>query len=75
MSRPTGVFKVRNSYANMLNGYRETPKAVFAAVALSLAMRLCDDDPREAADLIDREWATLHANGVVPQKPRKAVQS
>lgn len=71
MTRPTGVFKRLNAYANLLADYADTPKAVYAAVAFSLAMRLSEDDPAAAAELLGKEWATLHAQGIVPQRPAK----
>jgi len=69
VSRPTGVFKVSNPYAQLIAGYSDTPKAVFAAVAFSLAMRLSEDDPRAAVKLLSAEWETLHRSGIVPQRP------
>jgi hypothetical protein len=66
-------FKVFNEYVKALEGgYALTPKAVYAAVAYSLAMRLCGDDGEAARDLIAQEWQTLHENGLVPQKPKEA---
>lgn len=69
MSRPTGVFKVSNDYAEAAGRkfYADTPKAVWAALAYSLALCVAGTDA-EAAALLKSEWATLHANGIVPQK-------
>lgn len=73
MTRPTGVFKQTNAYVDALTpGYADTPKAVYAALAYSLALRMSDDDHDKAAALLGEEWAALHANGIVPQKPSKA---
>lgn len=78
--RPMGVFKVTNEYARALPDYASTPKAVFAALALSLAERLAgftelgqqrSEEPlADALTILREEWATLHANGIVPQRPK-----
>lgn len=64
-------FKTRNEYVVALGrDYAETPKAVYAALAFSLAMRLSEDDAEAARKLLADEWETLHANEIIPQKPR-----
>lgn len=59
-----------NEYQESYPSFDETPKAVVGAVAYSLAMRLCEGDHERAAALLRDEWAVLHTNGIVPQKPR-----
>jgi hypothetical protein len=41
-----------------------------AAVAYSLAMRLAEDSPCQAEQLLAEEWRALYLSGIVPQKPR-----
>lgn len=68
------MMKIKNRYADRYPQYAETPKAVIAAVACSLAMRLCQDNDIEAKQLLRNEWDILTANGIVPQvrpKPHK----
>lgn len=62
--------KKSNSYAKEYPDYTVAPKAVIAAVAYSLALRLCSDDFEEAENMIKEEWAALYNAGIVPQKPR-----
>jgi len=61
--------KLQNEYASVARDiYEDTPKAVFAAIAVSYAtvggelIRLGDT----AARLVT-EWDVLHRNGIVPQ--------
>ncbi len=61
--------KLTNDYAAATAGYKGTPKAVFAALAYSLALRLESDSHDAARRLLSDEWAALHAAGIVPQKP------
>ena len=63
--------KIGNEYARMLAArYADTPKSVIAAVAVSLLMRDCDNgDYSGVLDAFVKEWAILHLNGIVPQKP------
>ena len=65
-----------NEYATAGGGrlFEETPKAVFAAVALSFAMRSGDEEvkPDETVAVrasFLREWAILYRAGIVPQRP------
>lgn len=61
--------KTMNQYADKFPCYEDTPKAVAAALAFSLAMRLCGDSAIDARETVRAEWETLFANGIVPQKP------
>ncbi len=62
-------FKISNEYAEALGDlYEKTPKAVFAAMAVSFFTTGGD----HMEDLIDRfhdEWVALYNSGIVPQKP------
>lgn len=54
----------------------DAPKAVIAAVAVSLLERLNGGeyallDPIGIQDAFLEEWWVLHSNGIVPQKPPK----
>ncbi len=61
--------KLHNDYAAQFGRlYAKTPKAVFAAVAFSFAMRMAEDNPERALDEFTREWRVLHEQGIVPQK-------
>jgi hypothetical protein len=60
--------KLSNDYAKSVP--YDAPKAVWKAIAISLARRLNDDDQTRAVDECYREWNALHENGIVPQKPR-----
>lgn len=67
--------KIYNDLVDLFPDYDHTPKAVIAAVCWSIAERLSAfDDSDDAADLIRKEWAALHANGIVPQKPVARVE-
>lgn len=69
MARPTGVFKLTNEYAGELGKlYAQTPKAVFAAIAVS-ALTTGGDWLDEAQPRILKEWYALYRAGIVPQKP------
>ena len=60
-----------NDYALALGElYDKTPKAVFAAVAVS-ALTSGGDKLNMAKPYLLREWRILHENGIVPQKPPK----
>jgi len=60
--------KTWNNYAECFPNYERTPKAVIAALAFSLAMRLEEGDEVRAGDLLKEEWNALHLAGIVPQK-------
>ncbi len=52
--------------------YAAMPKSVLALIAYSFAQRLTEDGNRDAVLAeIAREWDALHANGIVPQKPKR----
>ena len=65
-----GRSKSDNDYARQIVDI-DAPKTVFMAIALSLALRLTDEDFEKAARLVWDEWVILEQNGVVPQKPRR----
>lgn len=50
--------------------YEDCPKAVWAAIAISLLSFGGDELPR-ARERILHEWMLLHQNGIVPQPPPK----
>lgn len=64
-------FKTTNEYADTLSGdfYEKCPKAVFAALAVSLGLLTCDEDFSKVESALIDEWKALHAAGIVPQKP------
>ena len=54
--------------------YASTPKAVFAAVALSLAFIDVEEQGFDlACARVMNEWRALYENGIVPQKPPKTA--
>jgi hypothetical protein len=63
--------KIGNEYARHLKArYASTPKAVLAAVVVSLLVKQSgNEDFAGVLDAFVKEWATLNANGIVPQKP------
>jgi len=62
--------KAMNEYARACGQYEETPKAVFAALAYSLAVRLTgEEDYAGAVAILREEWQTLHEQGIIPQRP------
>jgi len=69
-----GHTKTMNAYAEELGRlYGKTPKAVFAAIAVS---RLTDggDSLAEAQSLLLAEWRILYENRIVPQRPVRAAE-
>lgn len=79
MSKATG-FKQSNAYVEWLEKlepglYVRIPKAVWAAIALSLATCGGDRFKEDAAWGILNEWAILHTNDIIPQKPCKTVET
>lgn len=60
-----------NEYAGLVEDiFDKTPKAVFAAIAVSYAT--CGGDvPEKALPNIVHEWQLLFDNGIVTQDPRK----
>jgi hypothetical protein len=63
-----GVGKIHNEYAAQIKPYGKVPKAVFAAIAVSV-LTSGGSDLDQAEELLINEWWTLHENGIVPQKP------
>ena len=61
--------KTYNEYSGLFPDFDKTPKAVIAAIALSLARRLNEDNWDKAKLEIMLEWSTLYKCGIVPQKP------
>ena len=65
--------KLSNEYVeNALSGdfYEKTPKAVFAALAVSLILAQ-DENFCTVEKRLKDEWEILFENGIVPQKPLK----
>jgi hypothetical protein len=61
--------KVMNEYAARVDDlYARTPKAVFAAVAVSL-LTAGGEPGIDANAALLHEWKVLHENGIVPQAP------
>ncbi len=64
-------FKIGNDYSQALSDvYNKAPKAVIAAVAVSM-LTSGGDRLYEARELFLKEWETLHINGIIPQSPPK----
>jgi hypothetical protein len=65
--------KLSNEYARDLGRlYEDTPKAVWAALAYSFAMRLNEDSHDAVPIALCAEWAALHRAGIVPQRAPEA---
>ena len=68
---------LKNQYVDYMNDkYRgawfdATPKATFAAIAFSLALRLCQDNFTDAFALLKSEGITLFINGILKTKPKR----
>jgi len=61
--------KIKNGYVEELEDlYEKTPKAVFAAIAIS-ALTTGGDYLEHAKERILEEWVALYENGIVSQKP------
>jgi hypothetical protein len=61
--------KLDNEYSNSIGElFERTPKAVFAALAVSFAMRIFGEDCDVPAELRE-EWRALWANHIIPQCP------
>lgn len=66
---------LRNDYAALVDPalYAETPKEVFAAVAVAFAQRLEGEAEVFRSGVVDRllleEWQALFSNGIVSQRP------
>jgi hypothetical protein len=72
-NRPNGVFKTENEYQKLLSQqlYDSTPKAVFAAIAVSFILNYIGEDETGVEKQILNEWRLLNLNKIVPQKPAK----
>jgi hypothetical protein len=78
--RPTGIFKTTNEYVRALPDYADVPKAVYAALALSLAVRVSGqadggESFETARRILVEEWAALYASGIVPQAPKGGARA
>lgn len=62
--------KLSNEYAKYV-GDIDAPKTVWMAIAASFAMRIMGGEIG-VKDLILGEWDALHANGIIPQTPKRA---
>ena len=67
--------KLTNDYAEIVSEMRGS-KAVWMAVAVSLAIREIGarsgtPTSAEITEYLWAEWDTLHANGIIPQQPRR----
>jgi len=63
-----------NDYVEELGPlYHEIPKAVLAAVAVSLAAQMEHAEARRGVGRLLCEWDSLHENGIVPQYPKSML--
>lgn len=65
--------KTTNEYQKVIDPklYKQMPKAILAAIAVSLARRLNGESFDETSNTLYTEWITLNQNGIIPQKPIK----
>jgi len=69
------INKTHNDYAAELGPlFEDMPKAVIAAIAVSMASGGGSDMDAARAQIAD-EWRILHLNGIVPQKPSKSAMA
>ena len=65
--------KIRNDYLGSLGDlYEKAPKAVLAAVLVSLIIKDTNCIPEDGPIIRDefcKEWLALYRNGIVPQSP------
>ena len=63
-------FKQGNQYKDLLGDalYRDTPKAVLAAIVASYILREGFPQGAVPSHMLN-EWWALHWNGIVPQRP------
>jgi hypothetical protein len=66
-----------NEYLGILDKcqFDDTPKTVWASIVVSLLVQMQGEGTNEqrfdvVPSLIRREWETLHANGIILQKPK-----
>lgn len=64
--------KKQNEYQRMLSQefFNKTPKAVFAALAVSFVYNHKEFSKETIEDYLKAEWELLHTQGIVPQKPK-----
>ena len=68
--------KKKNEYSELVNDiYDRTPKAVFAAIVVSEYINRLNIPAEELSESVLKEWAVLHENGIVPQKPPNSALS
>lgn len=73
-----GVTKIGNEYADLIERHINAPKAVWVAIAVSLANQLAGgplDRGMAPVNTLMDEWRLLHDNGIVPQKPQREGRS
>jgi hypothetical protein len=65
-----------NAYVDALEHgvYDATPKTVWAALAVSLMLRINEEDFRQLSNDLRQEWKVLNENGIVPQDPTKYLK-
>jgi len=64
--------KTSNEYAELITNYEQIPKAVLAAIAVSFIVnRSGSVNAEDTTVALMEEWALLHTQGIVPQKPTK----
>ena len=71
--------KITNEYARLATSHIDAPKAVWIALAMSLAIQLRggegpdsrtpEDVERAATRALIEEWGALYRAGIVPQRP------
>lgn len=62
--------KKTNEYSELVNDiYDRTPKAVFAAIAVSEYINRLNIPIGSLSDAVLKEWGALYKSGIVPQKP------
>lgn len=65
------INKKLNEYVEVLprEVFEDTPKAVWAAIAISFAVNLgAEGDFSKATQAVVHEWSILNQNGIVPQE-------
>ena len=64
-----------NEYLGAVTIYSSTPKAVWAAIAISYASAGGDNLSSVVEERILQEWTALWYSGIVPQKPPRLVEA
>lgn len=64
-----------NEYSKLLSPefYKNCPKTVLAAIAVSYQLTLNEENFENVQKDILKEWEILHENGIVLQKPPKKI--